>query len=285
MPKRSGRRTLSHSTKKVQRRSGSELVSCKKSKRKVHVHPGKQKVGNNTPALRRDAREAKRNPDPDAMDTENKKTDPVATAATAARREAHQAKGKQLREQELAKRRGLARQMGGGGLDDDLPQGGEDGAEGAEGAGSFTVGRPLAQKAFERELSKVLQASDILVEVLDARDPLGCRCKPLEDAVLTKWQSKRVVLLLNKCDLVPPEVVAKWVTYLRQFFPTLPFKASTQGQRGGLSSQKAGKDGKMAGAGAYGADSLLQLLKNYSRSFNIKTAITVGIVGCPNVEP
>ena len=37
------------------------------------------------------------------------------------------------------------------------------------------------------------------------------------------------------------------------------------------------------GAGAYGADSLLQLLKNYSRSFNIKTAITVGIVGYPNV--
>ena len=81
--------------------------------------------------------------------------------------------------------------------------------EGAEDAGAFTVGRPLAQKAFERELSKVLQASDILVEVLDARDPLGCRCKPLEDAVLTKWQSKRVVLLLNKCDLVPPDVVIK----------------------------------------------------------------------------
>ena len=94
-------------------------------------------------------------------------------------------------------------------MDDDLPDGGEDGGEGAEDAGAFTVGRPLAQKAFERELSKVLQASDILVEVLDARDPLGCRCKPLEDAVLTKWQSKRVVLLLNKCDLVPPDVVAK----------------------------------------------------------------------------
>ena len=207
MPKRSGRRKLSHSTKKVQRRSGSELVRCKKSKRKVHLHPGKAKMGNNTPALRRAAREAKRNPDPDAMDTgDQKKKEPDATAA---RREARQSMGKQLRERELAKRRGLARQMGGGGLDDDLPDGGEDGGEGAEDAGAFTVGRPLAQKAFERELSKVLQASDILVEVLDARDPLGCRCKPLEDAVLTKWQSKRVVLLLNKCDLVPPDVVTK----------------------------------------------------------------------------
>ena len=76
MPKRSGRRKLSHSTKKVQRRSGSELVRCKKSKRKVHLHPGKAKMGNNTPALRRAAREAKRNPDPDAMDTEER-PDPV----------------------------------------------------------------------------------------------------------------------------------------------------------------------------------------------------------------
>ena len=183
MPKRSGRRTLSHSTKKVQRRSGSELVSCKKSKRKVHVHPGKEKMGNKTPALRRAAREAKRNPDPEAMDTEGKKKEPVATAA---RREARQSMGKQLREQELAKRRGMARQMGGGGLDDDLPQGGEDGEEGAEDAGSFTVGRPLAQKAFERELSKVLQASDILVEVLDARDPLGCRSAAGRDALLAQ---------------------------------------------------------------------------------------------------
>ena len=183
MPKRSGRRTLSHSTKKVQRRSGSELVSCKKSKRKVHVHPGKEKIGNKAPAVRRAAREAKRNPDPEAMDTEGKKKEPVATAA---RREARQSMGKQLREQELAKRRGMARQMGGGGLDDDLPQGGEDDAEGAEDAGSFTVGRPLAQKAFERELSKVLQTSDILVEVLDARDPLGCRSAAGRDALLAQ---------------------------------------------------------------------------------------------------
>lgn len=102
MPKRSGRRKLSHSTKKVQRRSGSELVSCKKSKRKVHVHPGKAKMGNDTPALRRAAREAKRNPDPEAMDTGDTKKEPVATAA---RREARQSMGKQLREQELAKRR------------------------------------------------------------------------------------------------------------------------------------------------------------------------------------
>ena len=33
----------------------------------------------------------------------------------------------------------------------------------------------------------------------------------------------------------------------------------------------------------FGGEDLLQLLKNYSRSLNMKTAITVGIVGYPNV--
>eukprot|EP00908_Phaeocystis_cordata_P007529 Transcript_18178.p1 GENE.Transcript_18178~~Transcript_18178.p1 ORF type:complete len:635 (+),score=309.96 Transcript_18178:44-1906(+) len=287
MPRRTGRLRQSghsHSIKKVLRRNGAD-VSCKKSKRKKHVHPGKEKKGKNTPAQRRAAREAKRNPDPDAMDVDGKKKEPEATAA---RREARQSLGKQLRAEELAKRRGLAMQMGGGGLDDDAPAPGADGDSDATGgahtvAGHALASAPPAQKAFQRELSKVLQASDILVEVLDARDPLGCRCKPLEDAVMQNWQSKRVVLLLNKCDLVPPEMVSKWVTYLRQFFPTLPFKASTQTQTHGLSSQRGGAHGGKAGAGAYGADSLLQLLKNYSRSFNLKTAITVGIVGYPNV--
>jgi nuclear GTP-binding protein len=32
-----------------------------------------------------------------------------------------------------------------------------------------------------------------------------------------------------------------------------------------------------------GADTLIKLLKNYSRSLNIKTSITVGVIGLPNV--
>ena len=127
----------------------------------------------------------------------------------------------------------------------------------------------------------------MLLEVLDARDPLGCRCLPLEEAVMQRMEGKRVVLLLNKVDLVPRENAAAWVSYLRQYFPTLPFKASTQSQRHDLG--RAGGAGASAGPmgggqpECYGADQLLQLLKNYSRSLNLKTALTVGIVGYPNV--
>ena len=291
MPKRTGRRCAknSHSIKKILRRNGGN-VNCRKNKRQKAVHPGKEKSGNNTPAARRAAREARRNPDPDAMQTDDKaKREPVATAA---RREARMAIGKQLRSEELAKRRGLALQMGGGGLDDDVSveEPDDDGPSASAVAGKALASAPSGQKAYQRELSKVLEASDVLVEVLDARDPMGCRCKALEDAVMQRWESKRVVLLLNKCDLVPPDVVQKWVAYLRQYFPTLPFKASTQAQVHGLGSSRGVLGGGSGGFGsggtgasAYGADSLLQLLKNYSRSLNIKTAITVGIIGYPNV--
>ena len=37
-----------------------------------------------------------------------------------------------------------------------------------------------SKKAYAKELRKVIEASDVIVEVLDARDPEGCRSKQLE---------------------------------------------------------------------------------------------------------
>lgn len=39
----------------------------------------------------------------------------------------------------------------------------------------------------------------------------------------------------------------------------------------------------LQGAGCLGAETLLVLLKNYCRNNGIKTSITVGVVGLPNV--
>merc|ERR1719424_2460753 len=93
--------------------------------------------------------------------------------------------------------------------------------------------------------------------------------------------SKRIVLILNKIDLVPPENAARWLAYLRQFFPTVPFKASGGGGGGGSSRSMAAASA--GGSEAFGGEQLLQLLKNYSRSAGLKTSITVGVVGYPNV--
>lgn len=47
-------------------------------------------------------------------------------------------------------------------------------------------------------LFQVIDASDVLIEVLDARDPLGCRCPQLEEAVLQREGSKKLLFVLNK---------------------------------------------------------------------------------------
>lgn len=53
-----------------------------------------------------------------------------------------------------------------------------------------------------KEMKKLIEACDIIVEVLDARDPLSCRCKNIERKILG-LPDKKIILVLNKIDLVP----------------------------------------------------------------------------------
>ena len=137
--------------------------------------------------------------------------------------------------------------------------------------------------AFYKELNKMMDDADVLLEVLDARDPLGCRARNAESKFLGVNKDRRIVLVLNKIDLVPPEVVEKWLVYLRREYPCVAFKASTQvNGRVGQASKKGGSNVSNTSL-AVGADTLLQLIKNYSRCHKMKKAITVGVIGFPNV--
>ncbi|KAL5065878.1 hypothetical protein RYX36_027615, partial [Vicia faba] len=143
-----------------------------------------------------------------------------------------------------------------------------------------------SDRAFYKDLVKVIEASDVILEVLDARDPLGTRCVDIEKMVMKAGPEKRLVLLLNKIDLVPRESVEKWLKYLREELPTVAFKCSTQQQRSNLgwkSSKKVKPSNTLQLSDCLGAETLLKLLKNYSRSYEIKKSITVGLVGLPNV--
>ena len=48
---------------------------------------------------------------------------------------------------------------------------------------------------------QVVDAADVILEVLDARDPLGSRCQEMEDLILGSSTDKRLVLVLNKIGL------------------------------------------------------------------------------------
>lgn len=75
----------------------------------------------------------------------------------------------------------------------------DDGHEGNDIPSSVQKGQ---SKRIWSELFKVIDSSDVLIEVLDARDPMGTRCKHLEKKVSEIGKQKHIVLLLNKCDLV-----------------------------------------------------------------------------------
>lgn len=143
-----------------------------------------------------------------------------------------------------------------------------------------------SRRAFLKELRKVVDHSDVILHVLDARDPLGTKSSAIEEMVLSNHK-KRLVYVLNKADLVPRDVLAAWLIHLRRLHPTIPFKCNTQNQKGnlGIAMGKVSKQQESAlqTNQAVGAEELLGLLKNYSRVGDVKSTISVGIVGFPNV--
>uniref|UniRef100_A0A8C2XGN6 Nucleolar GTP-binding protein 2 n=1 Tax=Cyclopterus lumpus TaxID=8103 RepID=A0A8C2XGN6_CYCLU len=57
------------------------------------------------------------------------------------------------------------------------------------------------------ELYKVIDSSDVIIQVLDARDPIGTRSKSIEAYMKKEKSWKHLIFVLNKCDLIPA-----WVT-------------------------------------------------------------------------
>uniref|UniRef100_F6H262 Nuclear/nucleolar GTPase 2 n=1 Tax=Vitis vinifera TaxID=29760 RepID=F6H262_VITVI len=141
-------------------------------------------------------------------------------------------------------------------------------AEGSEGDGfrdlvRHTMFEKGQSKRIWGELYKVIDSSDVVVQVLDARDPQGTRCYHLEKHLKEHCKHKHMILLLNKCDLIPAWATKGWLRVLSKEFPTLAFHASINK--------------------SFGKGSLLSVLRQFARLKSDKQAISVGFVGYPNV--
>ena len=153
-------------------------------------------------------------------------------------------------------------------------------------SGSQQKTKEQVRRHYLRTLHKVIDESDIVILVLDARDPEGCRSRLVEEEVRRREsEGKKLVFVLNKIgvvclfksvaycdayvhtDLVSRENALLWLRHLRHSTPTLPFRSASSTQRTHLSSTTA--------------PSLLRLLKTYKPS--AAQSVTVGVVGFPNV--
>ncbi|CAG9539236.1 unnamed protein product [Cercopithifilaria johnstoni] len=113
------------------------------------------------------------------------------------------------------------------------------------------------------ELYKVIDSSDVVVEVVDGRDPMGTRCLHIEQFLRKEKSHKHLILILNKVDLVPTWVTKKWLTLLSQELPTVAFHASMQH--------------------SFGKGTLINLLRQFANLHKDRQQISVGFIGYPNV--
>ncbi|KAJ3486294.1 hypothetical protein NLG97_g6643 [Lecanicillium saksenae] len=137
----------------------------------------------------------------------------------------------------------------------------------AEEDGSFAMAiEPVFDKGQSKriwnELYKVIDSSDVVIHVLDARDPIGTRCRSVEKYLREEAPHKHLIFVLNKCDLVPTGVCAAWVRHLGKEYPTLAFHANINN--------------------SFGKGSLIQLLRQFSVLHSDRKQISVGLIGGPN---
>mmetsp|Transcript_19176 Transcript_19176/g.53685 ORF Transcript_19176/g.53685 Transcript_19176/m.53685 type:complete len:562 (+) Transcript_19176:80-1765(+) len=79
---------------------------------------------------------------------------------------------------------------------------------------------------FWRQLWRALEFSDIVLHVVDARNPLLHFSAALAHHVLAEHK-KKMVLCLNKCDLIPYAAVVLWTLYFERRCPGMRVVASS----------------------------------------------------------
>lgn len=161
--------------------------------------------------------------------------------------------------------------------DDDDDDEDDSDSDGSDDGGHVSIGQASSRKTFDKVFKQVVEEADVVLYVLDARDPEGTRSREVERSVMAAASGgKRLILILNKVDLIPPKVLREWLVYLRRYFPTLPVRASHAAANAHVFNHR---DLTVQSTSA----ALFKALKSYAASRNLKRAVSVGVIGYPNV--
>ncbi|KLO87577.1 nuclear GTPase [Fusarium fujikuroi] len=141
----------------------------------------------------------------------------------------------------------------------------------------MSIGQASSRKTYDRVFKQVVEQADVVLYVLDARDPEGTRSREVERQIMAAAAGgKRLILVINKVDLIPPKVLRDWLIYLRRYFPTLPLRASGAAPNAHTFNHR---DLTVQSTSAM----LFKALKSFAASRQLKRAVSVGVIGYPNV--
>ena len=158
------------------------------------------------------------------------------------------------------------------GMDED-----EESDDSDEGGAEISVGQSTSRKTYDKVFKSVVEQADVVLYVLDARDPEGTRSRDVERSVMAAASGgKRLILIINKVDLIPPKVLRDWLIYLRRYFPTLPLRASNPAPNAHTFNHRNVTVQSTSTA-------LFKALKSFAASKQLKRAVSVGVIGYPNV--
>jgi nuclear GTP-binding protein len=140
-----------------------------------------------------------------------------------------------------------------------------------------------------KEHQKIIEMSDIIIEVLDARDPISFRCEEAEKLVMNAKTDKKLIFVLSKIDLVPLPVVLAWKRELEKEHPVVLFKAALQKQTAYIGHAKLQSsfdkstehlEEMLKSSKSLGAQKLFDLINSFSKGDKDKKVI--GVIGYPN---
>lgn len=141
----------------------------------------------------------------------------------------------------------------------------------------LSIGQASSRRTYDKVFKSVIEQADVVLYVLDARDPEGTRSRDVERSIMAAAAGgKRLILVVNKIDLVPPKVLREWLVYLRRYFPTLPLRAA-----GAAANAHTFNHRDLTASSTSAA--LFKALKSFANAKELKRAVSVGVIGYPNV--